>query len=332
MTSSLQAWAELRSERDSAGEQPSGTGGYSLLYAEERIFWGIDEQKSACLLIEIPEHAKAPPSESTRLSSTRVEISITDAGDEPATLQLRLEDDEFEPVFGTFADVVVETLRDLPYEGRVRHVADLLTEWHRFWSVQPGTIEQVGLFGELYFLNAWMTDRGLGVDAWGGGGTGATLRDFTFEDCLVEVKTTRREGSAIHEINGLDQLDPTGDKPLFLFSCRIREVEDGQTVSDLAEAIIGDIEENVKLLNDFRGKIARHGWYPGVEGLASFEVEEERLYRVEGDFPRLTRESLIGGQTPRGVAADRIRYQLDLDGCDEWLVTEKPPFSGVDSG
>ena len=71
--------------------------------------------------------------------------------------------------------------------------------------------------------------------------------------------------------------------------------------------------------------------HPLVAGIESFEVEDERLYRVEGDFPRLTRESLKG-DLPRGIPDNTVHYELNLDGCGEWLVTDSPPHPGVESG
>jgi hypothetical protein len=39
---------------------------------------------------------------------------------------------------------------------------------------------------------------------------------------------------------------------------------------------------------------------------------ERRLYRVDSDFPRLTRKNLVGAELPRGVLS--VSYEVDLAG------------------
>jgi hypothetical protein len=102
-------------------------------------------------------------------------------------------------------------------------------------------------------------------------------------------------------------------------------------VSDLVSEVKSDIAGDQVRIDGFNDGLAGYGFWPGKPGLESFEVEDERLYRVEGDFPRLTRESLKG-DLPRGIPDNTVHYELNLDGCGEWLVTDSPPHPGVESG
>ena len=114
-------------------------------------------------------------------------------------LRLWVEDGGFEKVFRSFAAQIIDELDGVAERDRVQRLEGLLAHWRRFWS-PPSSFDEIGLFGELHFMKYWLTDRGAAVDAWGGGGARATLKDFQLDDRDVEVKTTKREGGARHTV------------------------------------------------------------------------------------------------------------------------------------
>lgn len=80
--------------------------------------------------------------------------------------------------------------------------------------------EEVGLMGELMFLNFLIhtIGAGLAISAWQG--PGSEEHDFVFEDIDLEVKTTISERRR-HIISGLTQLIPRPDAKLALLSIQL---------------------------------------------------------------------------------------------------------------
>ena len=328
MTEPLDIWDELRA-KSRPGVEPAGKDGLWLRDLGGGICKAVDDRDTLFLLIEIPKFTRDPDTHSRQLSAVCGPVTDDKDGDERHMLRLWVEDGDFEKVFRSFAAQVIDELNGVAEKDRVQRLEGLLVHWRRFWS-PPSSFDEIGLFGELRFMKYWLTDRGAAVDAWGGGDPGATLKDFQLANRDVEVKTTKREGSARHVVHGLDQLASNGSRPLDLFSCRIRQNPGGRTVSDLVAEVESDIAGDQVRIDGFMAGLARYGFWPGKPGLENFEVVDERLYRVEGDFPRLTRESLKG-DLPRSIPDNTVRYELNLDGCGEWLVTDPPPHSGVES-
>ncbi len=200
------------------------------------IAQAVDHRGDLFLLVEVPRRTKNPETGSQYLQARCDPVSDTD-GREFHALILSVAARSVEEKYRAFTVQVVHVLDGVRGSQRLRVLEELFARWRRFWSSPNINFDEVGLFGELRFLRYWLADRGDGVDAWGGGGRGATLQDFQFGARDVEVKTTTREGGARHTIHGLDQLAPRGSRPLELFSCRIRKNPTGQTVADLVSEV-----------------------------------------------------------------------------------------------
>jgi hypothetical protein len=218
--------------------------------------------------------------------------------------------------------------------GRIRLVMNVLARWRRFWAgVSQGLLsreQQLGLFGELWFLGRWLIP-GIGVQdavqAWRG--PMGARHDFEAPGLGIETKTTLRQDGA-HVIHGLEQLlEPPGGS-LFLFSLAVRDEASGtESLPGVVQMIRSVLGEDHSSLGHFESTLYASGYddrnAPEYARLV-LRVRSEELYRVFAGFPRLVPGSLITG-IPPGVGD--IRYELRLDAALPWLVADSPSSAAV---
>lgn len=229
----------------------------------------------------------------------------------------------------TIAVEIVEALVAGASIGRVRLVQNVLAKWRRFWSgVNQGVLskeQQLGLFGELWFLNRWLcpsVGTAKAVQMWRGP-TGAR-NDFEVQGMGIEVKTTGRLDAA-HVIHGLDQLlEPPGGV-LFLYSLSVRDEGSGtDCLPKVVNELRGRLANDFQVLMQFDASLYAAGY---DDRLASeyarlvLRIRDEGLYRVTDGFPRLVPASMIGG-LPAGLSA--VNYELNLDAAAAWLLGKTP--------
>ncbi|MDQ6598085.1 PD-(D/E)XK motif protein [Bacillus salipaludis] len=207
-------------------------------------------------------------------------------------------------------------------------VIQTLEKWRKFWGSSFRKIlteEQIkGLFGELWFLLVWLLPQNYKfVENWVG--PSGSRNDFEWKNLAIEVKTTSSIRGHIHRINGIEQLDSPQDGELYCFSLRIRKEKTAQnTLPVLIKRIQNLLASNQQLLDLFDEKIAILGYSPAHEVEYSeyqYRVIDERLYVVNGEFPRLSVSSFQDG-VPYGV--ERIDYDVNLEVCQECLIANNP--------
>ena len=200
-------------------------------------------------------------------------------------------------------------------------VRGTLARWRRFWAASPEsglTRQEVrGLFGELWFLSAWLLPRGLNQLPHWLGPTGAR-HDFQWPGLAVESKTTTSVRGHVHRVNGLDQLTPPPGGRLLLFSLRVREeATASDSLVSLVEGISKTLAADADVLGAFETLLMQTGYSPAHAERYSeirFRILNERLYEVTDGFPRLSVESFVGA-VPDGI--ERIEYDVNLDSCPD---------------
>lgn len=174
-----------------------------------------------------------------------------------------------------------------------------------------GAGEEVGLFGELLVLEGLLNAGTADVGSWRGG-----LReehDFGFAGTDVEVKTTSGE-TRKHWIHGLGQLQETDGTRLWLLSVQITRGGDGQgrTLPALIDAVLGlsGPAGRDRVLRNLAGV----GWHEAQRDLYTERWRLRNaplLLRVEGQFPRLTRDLLTGAAVDT-TGIRQVDYEIDL--------------------
>lgn len=173
---------------------------------------------------------------------------------------------------------------------------------------------ETGLLGEMSLLAGLIavTTPESALQAWRGG---TEEHDFGLPDMDVEVKTTTSE-SRRHRISSVTQLQPTGDRPLWLLSHQVTPA--GSAGTSLAELIqrVRAMFPTALLRDSFDKRVQAAGWrhrYADTP-LERWRLRTEpTLFHITSGFPRLSPAILTAAGVDLDAVID-IRYSLDLSG------------------
>lgn len=290
------------------------------------LFIGLDSSGRRHVLVQIPS---GEPSELSERTSRGIGVQTVEMKVDDGQLRTFVNVACLEPQGHAALDVIVAEIADALDNGasigRVALVQNVLGKWRRFWSgVSQGLLsreEQLGLFGELWFLSYWLGPSiGLSnaVGMWRGP-LGAK-HDFEARMIGIEVKTSGRTDGA-HHINGLEQLEQPAGGALLLMSIAVRdEASATDCLPDIIEYIRQGLAEDYSALSRFDSCLYAAGYMDDVAreyAKLKLRVRVEALYRVEEGFPRLVPSSL---KTPLSSGIDSVAYELNLSGADAWRL------------
>ncbi len=193
---------------------------------------------------------------------------------------------------------------------------DTVARWRAFWRTpRVGDLsrsQQIGLFGEVWFLGQVLIPR-LGpqvVYRWAG--PHGERHDFQGLESHVEVKVTER-AQPVFRVSGLDQLDPPEGRRLGVAAIRVREEAGGSEGLVLAVRKVEVLlKDDVAELDAFRIGLATAGYRPDRENdwdKLRLRIRAADTYEVGPGFPRLNDASFVDG-VPPGVQG--ITYAADL--------------------
>jgi hypothetical protein len=238
--------------------------------------------------------------------------AVADGNDDVAEIVVSVDEGGVEVGYGFLAAVVAQ----LQQAGRplaeavataVAHLRDLTM------ARSPLPLErEIGLLGELLFLEYCITVLGAqaAVDAWHG--PLAEEHDFAIGSVHVEVKSTASD-RRVHVIHGLDQLEPLAGVPLVLLSMQLTRSspESGRTLPAVIAAVRthagarrGALDVKLAMLgwDDFDADLHDTPWAVRSAPLA---------YAVDEDFPAITSDRL-GGAVPHLGQISDVSYRVDL--------------------
>lgn len=267
------------------------------------------------------------PSKQEIPESRGFELTVQKTGEEAethATFFLSATDPMYNEIFSAIVNNLYQSLKECREERQiVHHFLARLVQWQRFFEINgaDGLSEaaQRGLYGELYFLKhhllsipEYFVDA---ISAWTG--PKARQHDFQFGDTAVEVKTCCAKQHQKMLISSEQQLDENLLNNLYVFHLSLASVEN-QT--DTLPALIGQIREKLlssdaakSIFEDAlieRGYLDIQAWRYQKTG---YVIRESNLFRVTGDFPRLTERNL-----PIGVGD--LKYSINVAECKKFTV------------
>jgi hypothetical protein len=188
-------------------------------------------------------------------------------------------------------------------------------------NILPRELE-IGLLGELIVLSGLVRVIGTANSLASWRGAQAEEHDFDLGECDLEVKTTTSERRG-HWIASLSQLEPTGDRLLWLLSCQITAAgTSGRTLPELVErtrALFVDHAERDR----FDRRLSEAGW---SERFVATCRHRWRLrstmttYCIRVGFPRLSAGRLQDAGVNLAHISD-VRYRVDLTG---WPADHPP--------
>ncbi|OJE02615.1 hypothetical protein A9487_17100 [Bacillus cereus] len=208
-------------------------------------------------------------------------------------------------------------------------IYEVLDRWHNFfkrkWDAKLNLEEEMGLFGELYYIDKWLekfpNEPPLIIKDWKG-----PLKnriDFVGKNSGVEIKTVIPKIRDEVKISNEKQLElnPVTNK-LFLYVLKI-EVNDsiGKSLQNIIEVIEEKlIERAPSLAVKFKDLLLEVGVMSEEYNEHYFFVHEEIAYNANKEFPKLTSESL-----PLGIT--NVSYSIDLSHCNSFKVSLEEVFN-----
>ncbi|MDN3017171.1 PD-(D/E)XK motif protein [Paenibacillus sp. BSR1-1] len=201
-------------------------------------------------------------------------------------------------------------------------VYKVLDRWHNFfkrkWDTKLTIEEELGLFGELYYINKWLEffpqEPPLIIKDWKG-----PLKnriDFVTKNSGVEIKTVTPKIREEIKISNEKQLEinPVIDT-LFLY---VLKVEVNDTTGKSLQSMIETIEEQLvnrapSLAVKFKDLLLEAGVISDDYDKNYFYVHEELGYIATEEFPKLTSKNL-----PTGI--NNVSYSIDLSHCKSFKV------------
>lgn len=221
----------------------------------------------------------------------------------------------FNSIGGEIAQKIAEVSED---SDAIAVVTAILSKWKQFWGSFPQnqlTVEeQVGLFGELFFLKYWLFPK-YGkqvVRAWEG--PNGERHDFILGDRSYEVKTSTSASGHVHKVNGVDQLEELPVGSLFLSSLWLRQNEHAEhSLASIIESCRDYLEPDIEISSVFNLLLSRSG-YSEIQReeyeKRRYEILESALFLVDDQFPRITRSSFSMG-FPEQI--EELDYQVNLN-------------------
>lgn len=209
-------------------------------------------------------------------------------------------------------------------------IYSVLDRWHNFFRFKNNKRlsleEQMGVFGELYYINRWLVkyedEPPLIIDAW----KGPTKHrvDFVKKHVGIEIKTISPK---IHEgirVSNETQLELSNViNKIYIHVLKIEDTQtDGLSIQDLINSIrehlINRSQTSLVRFNDLLFELYI---LDEVYNDTFFYVHNEETYEIKEGFPKIDNSNL-----PIGVS--NVSYTIDLSHCVNFKVeTEKAYFS-----
>jgi hypothetical protein len=309
---------------------PGALDGHRVGGGAPAVFAAIDNDGHPHLLVEIADTTALPAMRRSRALSVAVETLMVGSNPPRRYLALRCvhaaHDVTFASLAAEIATALVEGAAD-PATVVVRTIE----RWRSFWSADPlglGPAEVLGLFGELWFLDRWMSpiDRSV-IESWCG--PDRARHDMQWPVFSVEIKTsaTVAAGGVAHQIAGLEQLADPVQGRLLLFSLHVADDALARnTLPTLVERVRATTVHDPVAAELVDAKLAATGYSPAhaARYTRTLRMVSEGLYAVEGDFPRLTASSFSKG-LPAGIS--HVSYTIALAACAKHLLASSPSES-----
>lgn len=242
-------------------------------------------------------------------------------------LVISLLSNEHREVFTALCDNIVDYIVELQdKKDVVQEILNRLQDWITIFDTLSSRglspAEQLGLYGELYFLKKVLdykkdSDPLPIINSWVG--VDKEIQDFQGGNWAVEVKTSSGKNHQRINISSERQLDDSSFGNLFLYHISIEvSRRKGDNLNTIVEQIRNLLGNNQTALNDINQKLIMAGYYNEHSNFyedKSYSIREDNFYEVDEEFPRLT-ESTI----PAGIGD--VKYSIILSQCLKHIIKE----------
>lgn len=223
-------------------------------------------------------------------------------------LNIALHDIVLEPAFLAFTSSIITNIQlctsSLDSINTIENIIKKYTDFFSKKNINKITsIKEQGLFAELYELSYQIDKRGEEcVKSWEG--PEKRRRDFVFEDCDIEIKSTSKINDMTVTITSENQLEPSTNI-LYLHVYVLEKANTGFTIVDIINEIIVKLV-SIHYQKMFIGKLFLLGIDPlTYETESKYKIVRITSYEVNESFPRVKKLHI-----PNEVF--EITYKLDL--------------------
>jgi len=244
-------------------------------------------------------------------------------------LLILLLNNEHKDIFSTLCEDLIHAVEETIDENElIGQLLSRLEKWQMLFDrlSQQGLSKsaQVGLYGELYFLqNILMHTKQAEycIKAWVG--PEMAVQDFQFAEQAVEVKTTHGKNHQKIHIASERQLDTAIIPYIYLYhiSLDIRS-NVGDTLNQITDRLKDRLATNPFASNAFCLKLLEAGYFDIHAHFYEefgYSIRQLNVYKITDDFPKITESSV-----PYGVGD--VHYTIIARNEKRWSISEKELF------
>ncbi len=289
-------------------------------------------EKLRCIAFSLNDSFPFDANQWNKLKDIKIE-TLTDERDKTKKfLLILLLNKQHKDIFSTLCeDLIFGVSKVTTEETLVERLLERLAKWQSLFEKvgKQGLSDEAqrGLYGEIFFLRFFLnnsSDKNYCLKSWLG--PEKSIQDFQYSNWAVEVKTTHGNNHQKIHIASERQLDDSIIEKIFLYhlSLDIR-VGNGESLNSLIDEVSELLNANTMASNLFKLKLLESGYYETHRPLyeeKGYTIRQENLYRVSGNFPRITEN-----QIPIGVGD--VKYSIVLSESEEWRITQETLLSEI---
>lgn len=286
-------------------------------------------ERLRCLAAHILKE-NAPDIENwNNLKDIKVEILNDDKNSSKCFLLILILNQRHKDIFSVLCEDLINQVSSFTEEKiLITTLLNRLTKWQTLFEKlrQQGLSAEAqrGMFGELYFLKKFLlttNNKNHCINSWQVPSN--TVQDFHHANWAVEVKTTHGNNHQKIHISSERQLDNSVIPNIFLFHLSLDVRNDfGESLNDLVEWVENHLSSFIPELNMFKLKLYEIGYFDLHKPLyqnIGYTIRQENIYKVEGEFPRITEEEIRNG-------VGDVKYTIVIADCLSFARNESELF------
>jgi hypothetical protein len=291
-------------------------------------------EKYCGIAISVSKNIHIDISSFTKLQELKVSLYNDSSFENHIMLHIELLDYSSRDVFSILCENLVVSISKLKTEQSIiKTILNQLEKWKslfdKYNSIGLTPSEQQGLFGELHFLQKYLSYNVEHISilhSWVG--IDKALRDFQYNNWALEVKTTAGNNHQKINVSSERQLDETLLDTLYLYHLSVEVSKgNGENLHNKVLSIRKEFEDDAIALNLFNNKLMEVGYFEKHSELYKekcYQVRQEKFYKVEKDFPRIKENEVRNG-------VGDIKYSIILSDYNEYLVAENTIFKTLEN-
>lgn len=253
-------------------------------------------------------------------SSKSIEIRIAKRLDGRYSSSLLLIKKNQEQVFITMCANLIDCTNQVPSEKEaLNKLVFRFHQWQRLMAHKKSALmpaeTRKGLIGELIYLTEVISSGMIVNEAINGwSGPDGADQDFIYHGVWHEIKTIGVSGTEINisSVEQLGDIDSTGELVIERLDLCAPETESCFSLNDAVLNTIELLKHDDNALELFIAKLNNVGYIELPEyDLDKYKYSGEECYKVNEDFPRITRENLRS-------EIDNCKYRIAIGGLSRW--------------